>query len=265
MYFFTKKHARLYPPQDYQHIDGLTLCFDLDGTLVDTAPDLIRVLNLVIAQEGLPETNYKAIRKLIGYGSRRMIVEALAREKHVASEARIDALRNLFLKLYADDIAQLSRPFPGVIKTLRAWQMSGVSLRVCTNKPGYLARPLLEALKMDIYFDDIIGGDEAPKSKPDARHIWTSAGHRENSRIIMIGDAYPDIRAAHNARVPSILMSYGYTPIALLRLKADIILTDFRQIPSALARFNCTVPVNAHSSDDELRKIFRRARGNAIH
>ncbi|MEP1229482.1 MAG: HAD-IA family hydrolase [Litorimonas sp.] len=234
MHFFTKKHSQLYPPQTYSYSSGLTLCFDLDGTLVDTAPDLIRVLNLVIAQEGLPETNYKAIRKLIGYGSRRMITEALSRENHNLSEQRIDELRNLFLKLYAEDIAQLSRPFPGVIDTLRHWQACGVNLRVCTNKPGYLARPLLEALNLDIYFDDIIGGDEAPKPKPDPRHIWAAASHRESSRIVMVGDAYPDIRAAHNARAPSILMRYGYTPISLMRLKADVILSDFRQIPTAL-------------------------------
>jgi len=238
MHFFSQKRSSLYPRDEDSYIDGLTLCFDLDGTIIDTAPDLVRVLNLVIAEEGLPETNYKAIRKLIGYGSRRMIVEAFARESHKASPARIDALQKIFLKLYADDIAQLSRPFAGVIETLKDWQNCGVSLAVCTNKPGYLARPLLRALNMDIYFDDIVGGDEAPKSKPDPRHIWAAAGHNDYRRIVMVGDAYPDIRAAHNARVPSILMGYGYTPIAPIKLKADVILNDFRQIPSALKKLS---------------------------
>ena len=238
MHFFSQKRSSLYPRDEDSYIDGLTLCFDLDGTIIDTAPDLVRVLNLVIAEEGLPETNYKAIRKLIGYGSRRMIVEAFARESHKASPARIDALQKIFLKLYADDIAQLSRPFAGVIETLKDWQNCGVSLSVCTNKPGYLARPLLRALNMDIYFDDIVGGDEAPRAKPDSRHIWTAASHRDYRRIVMVGDAYPDIRAAHNARVPSILMSYGYTPIAPVKLKADVILNDFRQIPSALKKLS---------------------------
>lgn len=231
-------YTRLYPQGKRGYIDGLTLCFDLDGTLVDTAPDLVRVLNLVIAQEGLPETDYKAARKLIGYGSRHMIEAAFASAGHNASQSRIDALRELFLELYADDIAQLSRPFSGVIETLKHWQNCGVNLTVCTNKPGYLARPLLRALKMDIYFNDIIGGDEAPKSKPDARHIWAAAGHRDYRRIVMIGDAYPDIGAAQNARVPSILMTYGYTPVNPLRLKADMILSNFRHIPAALEKID---------------------------
>jgi len=243
MQLFSQIRPQLYARQDYDYIDGLTLCFDLDGTLIDTAPDLIRVLNLVIAEEGLPETDYKTSRKLIGYGSRRMIVDAFAKADHEVSAARIDELRELFLTLYADDIAQLSQPFAGVIDTLKQWQSLGVSLTVCTNKPGYLARPLLRALNMDIYFNDIVGGDEAPKSKPDARHIWAAAGHRDYRRIVMVGDAYPDIRAAHNARVPSILMSYGYTPKPIMRLKADVILNDFRQIPSALNKLSCLSPL----------------------
>ncbi len=242
MHFFSNSRSRLYPRQKRHYIDGLTLCFDLDGTIIDTAPDLIRVLNLVIAQDGLAQTDYKTSRALIGFGSRRLITEAFARVGHKASHARIDELQNLFLKLYADNIAQLSRPFPGVIDTLKHWQNCGVKLTVCTNKPGYLARPLLRALNMDIYFDDIIGGDEAPRPKPDPRHIWRAAQHRDYRRIVMIGDAYPDIRAAHNARVPSILMRYGYTPLAPIKLKADVILNDFRQIPSALYKLSCINP-----------------------
>jgi len=195
MQLFSQIRPQLYARQDYDYIDGLTLCFDLDGTLIDTAPDLIRVLNLVIAEEGLPETDYKTSRKLIGYGSRRMIVDAFAKADHEVSAARIDELRELFLTLYADDIAQLSQPFAGVIDTLKQW------------------------------------------------HIWAAAGHRDYRRIVMVGDAYPDIRAAHNARVPSILMSYGYTPKPIMRLKADVILNDFRQIPSALNKLSCLSPL----------------------
>lgn len=240
MVFFT-------PRQTYSYAKGLTLCFDLDGTLVDTAPDLVRVLNLVIAQEGLPPADYKTMRALVGYGSEFMITEACRRENHTISERRTKELRNLFLKLYADDIARLSRPYAGVINTLRGWKSAGVNMAVCTNKPGYLARPLLSALRLDIYFDRIIGGDEAARSKPDARHIWHSAGHRDANRIVMIGDAYPDIRAAHNAGVKSILMQYGYTPIAPRRLKPDKILNDFREIPSALNDLSFMTALKAKS------------------
>jgi phosphoglycolate phosphatase len=152
----------------------LSLCFDLDGTIVDTAPDLIRVLNLVIAEEGLGETDFGSARKMIGYGSRALIEQAFERAGHKASPERINALQRMFLKLYADDIAQLSRPFPGVIEVLRSLKQRGHDLSVCTNKPGWLARPLLEKLDMTPLFSRTIGSDDVARNKPHADHIFAA-------------------------------------------------------------------------------------------
>jgi len=215
-------------------LTDLSVCFDLDGTIVDTAPDLVRVTNEIIALEGLPETDYEKARMDVGYGSRALIKNAFARADHTATEARIDALQKRFLTSYADTIAQLSQPYPGVLYTLKKIRRAGARLSVCTNKPGYLARPLLEALRMTCYFDRIIGCDDLERNKPHADHIWAAAGHKHRKPVIMIGDSLPDVLAARNAKVPVIVMAYGYSSIPVMKLGADRILRQFRDLPSAL-------------------------------
>lgn len=218
----------------------LSLCFDLDGTLVDTAPDLIRVLNLVIAEDGLSETDYEKARKDVGYGSRKLIEEAFFRADTTVTAGRVDHLQKLFLDLYAEDIAQKSQPFPGVIDTLCQLRAAGAELSVCTNKPGYLARPLLDALKMTELFVRIVGSEDVLNKKPDAGHIFAAAGHRgvtklgDVCKIVMVGDSLPDILAAKNARVPSIAVSFGYSSTPVEQLGADCVIRNFRDIVPAL-------------------------------
>jgi len=217
----------------------LSVCFDLDGTLIDTAPDLVRILDMVIAEEGLGKTDFAQARKAVGYGSRALIKGALKREDHTVPQNREDELQKLFLKLYADDICQLSKPFPGVTDTLKSLRNSGAELSICTNKPGYLARPLIDVLGLTSLFKRIIGSDDLIRNKPYADHIYASAGHRGEKRaIIMVGDSRPDVLAAKNANVPSIIMSYGYSTIPVIKLGADSILRNFREIPSALSQLS---------------------------
>ncbi len=215
-------------------ISNLSLCLDLDGTIIDTAPDLIRVLNLVIGEEGAAQTCYTQARKTIGYGARFMIKAAFERASHTVDEARITALHKLFLERYEADIAQLSRPFDGVLETLSGLKRGGVELSVCTNKPGHLARLLLSELGMSALFTRIIGVDDICRGKPHPDHIFASAGHRMASKIVMVGDASPDALAAKAAGVPCVLMAYGYSPIPCEHLGADVILRRFRDLPSAL-------------------------------
>jgi phosphoglycolate phosphatase len=217
------------------HFGRFSLCFDLDGTLIDTAPDLVRVLNDVIAEEGLPETDFKEARKAVGFGSRALIKGALSREGKSLSETRVDELQKLFLQLYAEDICRLSTPFPGVVDTLKALKSRGAELSICTNKPGYLARPLIEELGLTALFVRVVGSDDLLRNKPYADHIWTSAGHRGGRRkIVMVGDSRPDVLAARNAKVPCIVMAYGYSTIPIVKLGGDYILRNFREIPETL-------------------------------
>lgn len=227
-----KKNGRL-------PLAGLSVCFDLDGTLVDTAPDLVRVTSEVIATRGHGPVNYRRARSAVGYGSRRMITDALRAVGDEASETEIDVLQSDFLDRYAQTIDHLSTPFPGVEASLQTLLAYGAELSVCTNKPGWLARPLLEKLGLTSYFIRVVGGDEPRQKKPAADHIFQSAGHRRASQIVMVGDSWPDMRAAHNAGVHAILMTFGYTPVPQIRLRAGTRLSHFRDIvPTLLRRYH---------------------------
>lgn len=213
---------------------NISVVFDLDGTLVDTARDLLRVLNESIAPDGLKPVDYEALKKLVGYGSRALIERAYADAGVQLSSERCDIIQKDFLTRYADDIAQLSVPYPGVIEVLTQLKRSGTRLSVCTNKPGYLARPLLEALSMTAFFERIIGSDDTPEKKPAAGHIFHAAGHKGKIPIVMVGDGAPDIGAAKAAKAASIIMSYGYSPAPPESLGADKVLRSFRQLPQAI-------------------------------
>ena len=214
--------------------ENISIAFDLDGTLVDTARDLIRVLNAVIAPDGVPPVDYDRLMRLVGYGSRALITRAYAEGGVALSEARCDVVQKEFLDLYAQDIAQLSVPYPGVLETLALLKRGGAALSVCTNKPGYLARPLLQALDMTQYFDRIVGGDEASMKKPAPAHIFEAVGHRGRQPIWMVGDGAPDIQSAKAAKTASIVMSYGYSPVSVDALGADYVLRRFRDIPAII-------------------------------
>jgi len=213
---------------------GLSICFDLDGTLVDTAPDLVRVLNLVISEEGLPPTEYAKARGQVGFGAKALIVQACSRADHAISDERVSQLWHLFIKHYQDNIAELSKPFSGVIDTLRLLRNGGAKMSVCTNKPGYLARKLLDELKMSTYFDRVIGSGDGVATKPSPQHIFAATGHRRKSGIIMVGDSAPDVMAARAAGVPIVLFRYGYAGTPADRLRADKILRRFRELPETL-------------------------------
>lgn len=214
--------------------NGLSLCFDLDGTLVHTAPDLVRVLNSVIAEEGLAETNYSIASGQVGRGAKYLIAQAYMRAEIEITPDRLDAQWELFLKRYEETISVLSEPFPDVPDVLARFKRSGARLSVCTNKPGYLARPLLDALKLSHYFDRIIGSGDGIPAKPNADHIYAACGHKVADQIIMIGDSITDVLAARQAGVPVIVMSYGYSETPTPQLRADRVLRKFRDLPETI-------------------------------
>ncbi len=215
-------------------LNNTSITFDLDGTLVDTAPDLVRVLNEVIAPDGLAPIDVADTRTLIGFGSMAMIRQAYDGAGKTLNENHAKAIQRDFLDLYAEDLAQVSRAYPGVIEVLTKLKRGGAKLSVCTNKPGIMARPLLEQLGMAGFFDRITGSGDTPATKPSPEHIFTAVGHRGSGSIVMVGDGAPDVFAARAAKVPVVLMSYGYSPISVHTFGADAVLRSFRDLPSAL-------------------------------
>ena len=208
-----------------------TLLFDLDGTLVDTAPDLVRITNAVIAEDARPPIPLDELRSYVGLGARHLLRRAYKAE---VGDDRLEEMFHTFLALYADGVAELSQPFPGVLDTLANLQRAGHELHVCTNKPGDLARQLLEALGMSAFFGRVVGADDLPRNKPHSDHVFASAGHRERHRIVLVGDSATDTLAARNARVPSILVTYGYSPEPLDTLKATRTVRSFREVEAVV-------------------------------
>lgn len=213
------------------------LVFDLDGTLVDTAPDILGALNFVLAREGRRPVTRADLRHLVGHGARTMFAEALAITGGPVVEDRLIALIDDYIAHYRAHIADESRPFPGVPETLARFVQAGARLGVLTNKPQELAVPLLETLGLAPYFAAIHGAGRFSYSKPDARvfhHVVDEMGGR-GAGALMIGDSTTDAKTARAAEVPVILLTYGYTPDPVETLGADAIADEFVELPVLVA------------------------------
>jgi phosphoglycolate phosphatase len=213
------------------------LVFDLDGTLVDTAPDLLGALNAILLQEGRRPVNHADLRHLVGLGSRSMLVQAFEMTGPAMDETRLPGLIVAYIAHYKKHIAVASRPFPGVEATLGRLKAGGARLAVLTNKPQELTDLLLPALDLTGFFGAIHGAGRMEVNKPDARvfHAVVDELGGPGAGAVMIGDSITDVNTARAAGVPVIVVDYGYTPEPAHLLGADAVTGDFSEIP-ALAR-----------------------------
>jgi phosphoglycolate phosphatase len=210
------------------------LIFDLDGTLADTAPDLLSATNAVLAAHKLPAIDLDHLRHLVGFGAKALISQAMEAAGRPVTEPEIPALIEIFLAHYRDHICQDSRLFAGVADTLGALKHSGARLGVLTNKPHDLASLLLPRLGIETLFDAIYGAGRKPYAKPDPRIFHDVVTDVGGGPAAMIGDSVTDLNTARAAGVKCILLSYGYTPVPAANLGADLVLDDFTQLPGAL-------------------------------
>ena len=217
-------------------LTGATIAFDLDGTLVDTAPDLVGTLNTVLGEEGLPPLPFDVARPLIGRGARVLLERGFAAAGEPLADARSDALLERFIDLYLDRIADESRP--GVTDALTVLRDAGARLSVCTNKLTSLSTVLLEALELSAYFDAIVGRDAAPASKPDARHLLAAVelAGGDPARALLVGDSETDINTARNARLPVVAVTFGYTEIPCAELGPDALIDSYGELPATVVR-----------------------------
>jgi phosphoglycolate phosphatase len=215
---------------------ALTVVFDLDGTLVDTAPDLIDALNVVLGHEGLPPVPFAQARLMIGGGARRMLELGLQSDGRAATTADIDRIFADFVGYYSAHIADRSRPFPGLDAALDHLAASGCRFAVCTNKLESLSRRLLDALGMSARFAAICGQDTFGIQKPDPevlRQTVRSAGG-DMARAIMVGDSRTDVEVARAAGTPVVAVDFGYTEIHVSELGPDRIIRHFNELPEAV-------------------------------
>jgi phosphoglycolate phosphatase len=213
-----------------------TVVFDLDGTLVDTAPDLINTLNFVLEREGLPAVRLSAARNMIGAGARKLIERGLELDGRLVSPQDLARLTGDFIDHYAAHIADFSKPFEGLEGALDNLQSSGYRFAVCTNKLEWLSKLLLDRLGLSSRFSAICGADTFGVSKPDPailRETVARAGGQLSSTV-MVGDAGPDIGVARRAGVPVIGVGFGYTDIPIADLKPDRLISHMRELPTAV-------------------------------
>ena len=211
-----------------------TIVFDLDGTLVDTAPDLVDALNATLRREGLPIVPYDKACTLIGHGARRMLERGLM----VAggSNADTDRLYKYLLAHYADHIADCSRPFPGVEAALDVLARRSCAFAVCTNKLEGLSMRLLEILGLAGWFAAVCGPDTFGVQKPNPEALMGTLRRTGGSpgRAVMVGDSQVDIATARAALVPVIAVVFGYTDVPVKELGPDATISHYSQLPSAV-------------------------------
>jgi phosphoglycolate phosphatase len=216
----------------------LTVIFDLDGTMVDTAPDLIAATNYTLRLIGLGPVAEAVIEPGVAHGSRAMISAAMGSLGLEPPAEELSRLVDEFIDYYRDNIAVHSRPFPGFTRSAETLVAGGARLGICTNKREDLARKLIGELALDHLFAAIIGADTLPVRKPHGDHLLgaISAAGGDASRAVMVGDASADAGAARNANVPFVAVSFGYGEKPVEVLKPDAIIDSFDALIPAIRK-----------------------------
>lgn len=223
---------------------GATIVFDLDGTLVDSAPDLVRALNETLDLEGLPRVKLETVRQMVGRGARVLIERATTAQGVSFSPTRLDELTEEFVRFYAADIARHTKPFPGVPEALTTLASLGAKFVVCTNKRTGLSEQLLDALDLSRHFSAVIGADAVVERKPHPDHYRaavTAAGGVLR-RSLMVGDSIADVAAARGAGAPVIVYRHGYCDTGADQLGADVLLDRFSDLAPACRRLLAARP-----------------------
>jgi len=216
----------------------LAVVFDLDGTLIDSVPDVCAALNRMLAEMDAGPLTVADVSATIGEGASWMIEHAVIMAGLDAKSIDLQDCLRRYLGHYRDYPVEYTQVYPGVHEVLEQFAAAGVLMGVCTNKPSIMSDLVLAELRLDKFFSAVTGGDSVPHRKPDGRHICLTlelmnAGTRQP---IMVGDSETDMEAAHDARIPSVAVTYGYPRFESGELDADIVIDQFAQLPGALQR-----------------------------
>lgn len=214
-------------------LSGATVAFDLDGTLVDTAPDLIGVLNTLLADHGLPPRPLAAARHLVGRGAGYLLQHGFAEAGARLTADQLDRLVTRFLDIYLARIARESRPFEGLERALDQLAAAGARLCVCTNKRTDLSVALLAELGLLGRFAAVAGADSVSARKPAAAHLVEAVARSggDPAYCLMIGDSATDVACARAASAPVAVTAFGYTEIRPADLGADAVFAAYAELP----------------------------------
>ncbi len=213
-----------------------TIVFDLDGTLAETAPDIIGTLNVILAHEGLDPVPVSKARELVGAGARALIERGFVLYGRPLGADKLEALFQMFLTIYSEHICDHSHLYEGVIEALDVLAAKGHRLAICTNKPQRHSLLLLDALKVTHRFAAVAGRDRFDVFKPDARHLTLTieAAGGDPRHAIMVGDSRTDIQTARNAGLPVVCVPFGYTDVPIESLGPDRVVQRFSELPAAI-------------------------------
>lgn len=217
------------------------IVFDLDGTLIDTAPDLLASLNHSLDSAGLPAVPSHGFRQHVGMGGRVMIEKAFAAAQRPLAGEEHERLLGVFLQHYGAGIPGASRPYPGVLDALDRFERAGFALAICTNKTERFSRQLITALELDRRFAAICGSDTFAYRKPDPRHLLDTIATAQGDadRALMVGDSRTDIDTAKAAGIPVVAVDFGYTDRHVRDFEPSAIISHFDELtPDLFARLS---------------------------
>ena len=213
------------------------IVFDLDGTLVDTADDLIAALNHVLVLEGAAPVARDAARHMVGHGARMLITRGLAADNRIVSPEKLEDLFQAFIAYYSTHIAVHSMVFPGVHEALDTLAAQGFTFAVCTNKYESASRDLLAQMGLAARLSMICGQDTYPFCKPDPRTLLATiaAAGGDPLKSIMVGDSRTDIDTAKAAGVPVVAVDFGYTDQHVSVFGPNAVISHFNELEPAIA------------------------------
>jgi len=212
------------------------IAFDLDGTLIDSVPDVRAAINRLLVGEGRCEISLEQTLALVGQGARVMMEGAMALGGGPPPPDALDRIVETYIEFYRRHPADLTTIYPGVVEVLECLAARGVRMGICSNKPYVMTKLVLETLGLDKYFDAVTGGDSVRHRKPDGRHVLHTldlmgAGH---ARAAMVGDSETDVAAGKDAGLSVIAVTYGYAHVPPAELGADVLIERFSDLPGAL-------------------------------
>ena len=212
------------------------IAFDLDGTLINSVPDVRAAINRLLVSEGRSEISLEQTLSLVGQGARVMVEQAMALGGGAPPPDALDYMVETYIGFYQRHPADLTTIYPGVVEVLESLAARGIPMAICSNKPFVMTKLVLETLGLDRFFDAVTGGDNVPHRKPDGRHVTHTLdlmGGR-HSHAVMVGDSETDVAAGKDAGLPVIAVTYGYTHVPVGELGADVLIDRFSDLPAAL-------------------------------
>ena len=218
-----------------QPLNGIrSILFDLDGTLVDSAPDLVGALDALLGEHGRAPVGEPEGRTMIGEGAARLVERGFAARGGLPGP--VGGLVPRFVEIYESRLTRVTRPFDGAVEALSALRADGFELGICTNKPDRATHRILGELGLSGFFSAVVGGDGVRKPDPDPVLRCLSALGGSAREAAFVGDSPVDLAAARAAGLPVILVSFGYTAVPARELGADHVVDSLREIPRLVAR-----------------------------